>query len=686
MTRIPLPLLNGDEFRHGSRSLKTCLYKCGNECDHPQPNRSDNPEISEVIEKTLARRALLKGGAVGMGALVVGGITPSLASAATAAPARHHGRPRQAPTLGRAEFTPLAPKAFNDPANDDIFVPVGFRYDLVAAWGDPVTRDAPAFDAYRQTEESAARQFGYNADYVGFLPTSRHTGVLFVDHEYTNEELMFPVGTDADLIRRIAIQSHGASIIEVTRNGKRGWKRSSHRRARLNRRITGTTRFELVGPAAGDARMKTSADAKGRFVLGTLNNCSGGTTPWGTFLSGEENFNQYFESGSGTAPTDPGLVRLGFSASSARHWNLVDPRFDLDVEPNEPNRFGWIIEVDPFDPKSTPVKHTMLGRFKHEGANIQIARNGKAVAYMGDDQAGDYLYKFVSRDTYRPGAWNRGHNKRLLTRGTLYVAKFTADGDGESIYDGSGVWIPLTSDTRSYVPGFSVADVLINTRLAADAVGPTKLDRPEDVQPNPVNGRIYAALTNNSGRTGGPVTASPVDRATVNSAFGGPTATQSGNRNGYVLELTETRGDHTATTFAWDLFLVCGLPDAPETYFAGVDKAQVSPISCPDNVAFDAEGNLWISTDGAYAPLKISDGLYRVPVSGPERGQVQLFAIVPIGAECCGPLVTPDQLSVFLAPQHPGEQSGSTFENPTSTWPHTHPFPRPGVAVAYQMG
>jgi uncharacterized protein len=608
MTRH-LPVLRSGP--HGSRSHLTCRYKCGNVCDQPIPNTSANQEFGTLVENALARRAVLKGGALGAGALVIGGLM------------------------------------------------------------------------------AAAQQFGYNCDYVGLIYLSRGKALMMVDHEYTDENLMFPTGVyDDATIKKIAIQSHGQSIIEVERHGKSPrWHLTDLSRAKLNRRITGTTKFELVGPAAGDPRLRTSADPSGRRVLGTLNNCSGGVTPWGTFLSGEENFNQYFDK---TGTIDPALLpsynRYGINGSGSRGWSTVDTRFDLSAEPNEPFRFGWVVEIDPMDPTSTPRKHTMLGRLKHEGANIQIAKSGHAVAYLGDDERGDYIYKFVSEKKFDPRDTQsaRRRNMDLLTKGTLYVAKFTGDGSADGVYDGAGQWIPLTSDTTSYVPGFSVADVLISTRLAADVVGPTKMDRPEDIEPNPVTGKIYCALTNNSNRgTTFPVDeANPLASSMTRPAIGAPLVSQKGNRNGYVLEITEDLDDHAGATFTWDLFLVCGSPEAPETYFAGFPKDQVSELSCPDNVAFDDEGNLWIATDGNV--LGSNDGLFRVPTTGPDRGKVELFLTVPFGAECCGPLISADQRSVFAAMQHPGETTGATFENQSSTWPHTDAFPRPGVVVAYK--
>ncbi|WP_432479185.1 PhoX family protein [Nocardioides sp. GXQ0305] len=663
--------------RHGSRSHLTCLFRCGNACDQPVPNTSDNPEFREVAEHALARRSLLKLGA-GAGLLGVTGLVSQAPLAAAAVAGT---------TAGTWVFTPVEPNDF-----DDVTVPSGFRADVVISWGDQMTAGAPPFDVDNQTPEAAEQQFGYNNDYVGVLPhpdgNSGHA-VLVTNHEYTDENLMFPTGRyDAATVKRIAMASHGMSVVELRRGAATGsWVPKSPGNARLNRRLHTGSDFRLVGPAAGDDRLRTAADPTGRRVKGTLNNCAGGRTPWGTILSGEENFNQYFHaSGARDARYVASYDRYGVNGVSERRWDEVDPRFDLTQEPHEPFRFGWVVEVDPYDPASTPRKQTMLGRFKHEGANVTIAESGQVVAYMGDDERFDYLYKFVSAGTYDPrkGPRARRRNMRLLTTGTLYVARFRGDGREDGKYDGSGTWIPLTSDTESFVPGMSVADVLIDTRLAADQVAPTKMDRPEDVEVNPVTGRVYCALTNNSNRDTEAETdeANPLWQSQTRPSLGAPLVTQNGNRNGYVLELEAANDNHAGRTFFWRLMLVCGDPQAPETYFAGYPKEQVSPISCPDNVAFDAVGNLWISTDGNV--LGSNDGLFRVPTSGPERGHVQQFATVPYGAECCGPFISDDQRSVFLAPQHPGETSGATFENPTSTWPDREGFPRPSVVVAYE--
>ncbi|MGO4360736.1 PhoX family protein [Terrabacter sp. RAF57] len=683
MTPKLLPLIATP--RHGSRSRMTCQYRCNNACDAPVPNESANPAMRDLVEGALARRSVLKGGAIGAGALVVGGLataTPAAAAGASAAA----GRSRTTADVGRAAFTPVAPNRADAVTNAP-----EFTHNVVIRWGDPVEAGAPRFDAHAQTPEAQAQQFGYNNDYVGVLPLEGRRALLVTNHEYTDENLMFPTGEyDDAMIKKIAMAAHGMSVVTIERGRAQGsWIRADHRRAHHNRRVTVHTEFAFHGPAAGHELLRTAADPTGTRVNGTFGNCAGGTTPWGTVLSGEENFNGYFDaSGAVDAANATSFKRYGLATAAVtnRGWSTVDERFDLSKHPHEAYRFGWVVEVDPFEPDSTPVKQTMLGRFKHEGANVTISESGHAVAYMGDDERGDYLYKFVSADRFRKGESRaaRAHNKTLLTKGTLYVAKFVGDGTGDGEFDGAGTWTALTSDTRSHVPGMSVAEVLVNTRLAADTVGPTKMDRPEDVEPNPVNGKIYAALTNNSDRGVKYPTdeTNPLASSMVRASRDAPLTSKSGNRNGYVLELTELGNDHTATTFTWDLFLVCGDPAAPETYFAGYDKSKVSPISCPDNVAFDAVGNLWISTDGNV--LGSNDGLFRVPVSGPDRGCVEQFLTVPFGAETCGPLVTEDQRSVFVAVQHPGETDGATFEAPSSTWPHTDGFPRPSVVVSYR--
>jgi hypothetical protein len=309
-----------------------------------------------------------------------------------------------------------------------------------------------------------------------------------------------------------------------------------------------------------------------------------------------------------------------------------------------------------------------MGRFKHEGANVIVAPSGQVVAYMGDDERFDYLYKFVSKGKYQPGdsAEARKNNMGLLSEGDLYVARFTGDSptaeiDGtgkvpsDGAFDGTGEWLPLVVGGVSAVPGMSVAEVLVYTRLAADKVGPTKMDRCEDVQPNLLTGKVYVACTNNSdrGKTG-KEGATEVNPRTL-------------NRDGHIVEITEGP-EQTGTKFNWTLLLVAGDPAKnTSTYFSGFPADKVSPISCPDNVAFDSVGNLWISTDGAPSTIGYADGLFKVTLEGPERGKVEQFLAVPRDAETCGPIVHDEERTVFVAVQHPGEEG--TFADQHSFFP-----------------
>ncbi|MET7337032.1 PhoX family phosphatase [Nonomuraea sp. NPDC005650] len=668
-----LPLLTTPH--KGGRSAMTCQFRCGNACAHDVANTSDNTYFGDVVKEALSRRGVLRAGA--LGALVAG------AGIAGAVPALADDPETQAAELARGgnsgdlRFTPVAPNK-----DDKLTIPDGYRSSVVVRWGDPVVAGAPAFDFNNQTADAQAKQFGYNCDYVMLLPMGRDRGLLWVNHEYTNEALMFrgytggAAATEEQI--KIALAAHGGSVVEVERAGAGEWKLVTKGRRRYNRRITAQTRMKFSGPAAGSDLLKTAADPQGRNPVGMLNNCSGGTTPWGTVLTAEENFDQYFVNGDKVpAEQKPYITRYTITTgtpSSSRRFDRVEERFDLAKHPQEANRFGWVVEIDPFDPDSTPIKRTALGRFKHEAANTTLARDGRLVVYMGDDSRFEYIYKFVSKNRYIPG-FDR-HNRTLLDEGTLYVAKFTGnspaseiDGSGklpsDGEFDGSGEWIPLVSGDKSYVDGMTAIEVLVYTRLAADKVGATKMDRPEDMERNPVTGGVYVALTNNTNRT-----AAQVDEANPRPS----------NKHGHILEIVEKRDDAGEKTFAWSVPLVCGDPGDPTTYFAGYDKTKVSPISCPDNVAFDRDGNLWIATDGNQ--LGSNDGMFVMPVRGKDRGHLRQFLTVPFGAETCGPLVTADQRSVFVAVQHPGETDGATPDSPSSRWPDGDQ-PRPSVAVVW---
>jgi secreted PhoX family phosphatase len=640
----------------------TCRFRCGDACFHEVPNTSANEYVGDVIAGALSRRTALRAAAVVTVAAAAGGVTAGAAQPAAAAPrpSAPHGRAARG-----LRFSPVAPNTA-----DQVTVPEGYRQNVVIRWGEPILRGAPAFDPERQTAAAQAGQFGYNNDFLALLPLpgERHRQLLVANHEYTDEVLMFR-GYDPENPTRqqveVAWAAHGLSAV-VVEEDRRSGKLTAVPRHPLNRRVTATTRFRLTGPAAGSDLLKTSADPTGRTVLGTLNNCSGGTTPWGTTLHGEENFNQYFAHGSRATDKRYGIG----TGATERKWERFDRRFDLAQEPNEVHRFGYVVEFDPYDPASTPRKHTALGRFKHEAATVRLTEDGRPVVYSGDDERFDYFYKFVGAKRMRHGTSRavREHNLSLLDEGTLYVARLTGDSpaadidgsgalpaDGE--FDGSGQWIPLATATAdgavSHVEGMSAEEVFVFTRLAGDKVGATKMDRPEDIQPSPHTGKVYVVLTNNTNR--GKAGLAPADEANPRNA----------NKHGHILELTEHRNRADATTFGWSLFLVAGDPADPATYFAGFPKDRVSPISCPDNVAFDPHGNLWISTDGNQ--LGSHDGLFGVATRGERRGELKQFLTVPTGAETCGPLV--QDRRVLVAVQHPGEVDGASVEKPASTWP-----------------
>jgi uncharacterized protein len=619
--------------------------------DDTASNPSQNDTFESILQAYMSRRTLLKGAAA---SLLLAYASPLRCSSAE---------------VGTPGFTPLTHSTA-----DKLLVPEGYEYNVVIRWGDPLLADTPAFDPRGQQAATQAQQFGYNADFVGFLPLpegSRNSdrGLLVVNHEYANPELMFADwdGKDESKTRQmvdIELSTMGLSVVEVQRDPKGGWRYVQN--SPLNRRVTAETRLVVGGPAAGHAWLKTSTDASGINVLGTLNNCAAGVTPWGTVLTAEENFQQYFSGALDTIADETiRALHIRYGVRDEAGWGRHYDRFDVTKEPHEPLRFGWVVEIDPYDQTSVPVKRTALGRFRHEAATTVISNDGRAVVYTGDDERFEYLYKFVSSGRYDPA--NRTANIGLLDAGTLYVAKF---GD-----DGTGAWVPLIfgQGPLTSANGFnSQAEVLINTRRAADLLGATKMDRPEDVEANPRTGRVYAVMTNNTRRT-----PEQVDKANP----------RPNNKHGHIIELTEAAGQHTATEFSWELFIACGDPNIPEDNAFYHGHKDVSWMSCPDNIAFDDRGRLWVATDGQASSIKKNDAVYVVEVEGPHRGMTKMFLSGVPGGEICGPEFTPDNRTFFVAIQHPGEGKESTFANPISRFPDYKPDmpPRPSVVAIYRI-
>jgi hypothetical protein len=625
-------------------------------------NDSPNDTLEAVLKRRFSRREVLKRGLLAAPTLVLGGKLIEGGAKAAVPPAAPGGSEC---ALG---FTPISlTKA------DDVVLPSGYEYQVLLRWGDPVLPAAMEHDFASQTRARQEGQFGYNCDFNGYfplphfgVPNSNH-GVLAVNHEYTDPQLMFPGYVTGDPTRDqvdVEIAAHGMSFVEIQRRGASGW--TPVRGSRFNRRITGETPMQISGPAAGHAWLQTSEDPGGSRVRGTLNNCAGGKTPWGTVLTCEENFNQYFANRNGLDDADPrkaAHARYGLpGGASSRRWENHHARFNIALEPNEPFRHGWVVEIDPCNPADVPRKRTALGRFKHEGATCVIAPTGQVVVYSGDDERFDYIYKFVTAGRFNPR--NRAANLNLLDHGTLYAARFHDDGTGE--------WLPLVFGKGPLTPdnGFhNQGDVVINARRAADVLGATKMDRPEDIEANPVTGKVYSLLTNNTNRGEG---------GTPGTDAANP---RSPNRYGHVIEQTEAAGDHSATVFNWEIFILCGDPGEPghDTYFAGFDQNLVSPISAPDNLVFDCAGNCWIATDGLQNGLAGNDGVFAVPTEGPERGYLRQFMSCPLEAEICGPEFTPDFSTLFVGIQHPGEGSASTLPGDLlSTWPDGG-IPKPSV-------
>ncbi|MVA76967.1 DUF839 domain-containing protein [Auraticoccus sp. F435] len=625
---------------HGSRSAVTCHLKCDSACDSPVPNQSSEPSFRDVAEAALSRRSVLLGGS----ALAAAAAIPFTVGQPLPAAATEGARaPGEKAVRGKLPFTPIAAV---DAAEDAFTVPQGYEWRAIIRWGDPLFHDSPAFDPENPDPEAQERQFGYNNDYLDILVEKNgKKALLCCNHEYTNRNIMFPPSRSAaeeEQVLKATMAAHGFAVVELERNRK-GAQWRYIKGAPRNRRITASTPFELTGPAAGSDFVKTAADPEGTTVLGTIGNCAGGTTPWGTILSGEENFNGYFKAD----PSARGSARYGLNNRPSNYgWEAIEPRFDATSEAyrNEPNRFGYIVEIDPSDPTSTPRKHTAMGRFKHEGANVRVDEDGTVVAYMGDDERFDYLYKFVSSRKFMKGgsAKARRNNLQLLTEGDLYVARFSGSQRPDNDNLGRGVWLPLVVDGESRVPQMSVEEVLVFTREAADKLRPTPMDRPEDVEPSPHSGKVYVACTNNTNRGVGQNPGTDAANPRVN------------NKEGHIIEITERGNRAGATSFDWNILIVCGDESTEGTYFAGWD-GPVAPISSPDNLAFDSEGNLWISTDGQPGTIGKADALHRVPLTGAERGHLTQFLAVPNQAETCGPVIHDQDGSVFVAVQHPGE-------------------------------
>jgi secreted PhoX family phosphatase len=579
-------------------------------------------------------------------------------------------------------------------AADAVVVPPGYTAEVLISWGDPVSKGPEFEQDASNSAADQARQWGAHNDGLVYFPIDEsRRGLLVQNNEYADEGLLFPDGIanwNAEKTTK-SINAHGVSIIEIAKDGHddgfRRWRtpwfaKDSEwrvvRPSKYARRITGQTPIKIGGPAAGDPRLKTTEDPTGRLVLGTLNNCAMGFTPWGTYLSCEENFNGFFFRTTNPDNRSNLEKRYGISPfNEGTRWYTTHPRFNADTEPNEPNRFGWVVEIDPFNPKSTPVKRTALGRFKHEGARVEETKQGKVVVYSGDDERNEYIYRYVSNLAWRV-ARQRGINP--LDDGILYVARFNTDGTGD--------WLPLTPanvpPTPDHPMGWSLSDILINTRAAADAVGATMMDRPEWIDTFPNALTAIATLTNNNRRGTTPASVNNPDGNTVAGSARPPTDAinpRVNNVYGHVVTWRYDK-DWTEPDFEWDIFVLCGDPAVP-AHGSTIDGDK---FGSPDGIYVAPSGRLWIETDVSTSTINAGDyagfGNNQMVCADSQTREIRRFLVGPKQCEITGVMVTPDERTMFVGIQHPGETPTEAPNDPAnpkafSSWPDGNAGGRP---------
>jgi len=590
---------------------------------NPKPDEND---FDRIVDRALSRRDLLKG-VVAFGGVAAFGNTLM-------------------PTQALASESRFAFEAIASSTEDGITVPPGYTARVVTKWGDPLWSDAPEFDhVTRGTGASQARAFGDNNDGMEVYPHGDKF-ILIVNNEYCNRSVIWgnrPDGkseTDDDILK--GMNAHGLTAVEIQQNYGT-W--SVVKDSPFNRRFTPDVEMDITGPAAGHDLMKTSADADGMVARGTFNNCGNGSTPWGTYLACEENFNGYFATENEDHPVSAEMKRYGISPKGRGYgWEKIDDRFDLAKESNEFNRHGYVTEVDATDPTSRPKKRTALGRFKHENAEVVVNGDGRIVVYMGDDERGEFLYRYVSTGVFAPGA----ETDSLLEEGKLFAAKFNDDGSGE--------WLELSPEATGMG---SMAEVCIHTRQAASAVGATTMDRPEWVSSNPKAAEVYCCLTNNKNRgakndDGSLKTNAGGDATPV----GGPNPREA-NKYGQIVRWRPEASDHTSGSFTWDLYVLAGNPSIHSDSGAGSDNVtEGNMFNSPDGLKFDSTGMLWIQTDGNYSNEKdfAGHGNNQMLLGDPTTGEIRRFLTGPKQAEITGLTWSPDRRTMFVGVQHPGER------------------------------
>ena len=590
------------------------------EFDEINSPRPPETEFDRVVDEAISRRTFL-------GGLV----TVSSAAFLTAT-----GFSNSAAAAVLSDFSPVAANTL-----DTITVPTGYRWHVVAAWGDPLWSDAVPFNQQtRGDAASQARAFGDNNDGMEIFYHQGRT-LITVNNEYANLDIInggraSKAPENDDDVRK-GMNAHGVTVMEIApRNGRWQIVKDSP----FNRRITPSTQMELTGPAAGHALLRTDFDSTGRRTLGTWNNCGNGSTPWGTYLACEENFNGYFSSSDKNFAVSPEMQRYGVGLEDWGYsWRQIDERFDISRHPHESNRAGYVVEIDPADPSSTPKKRTALGRFKHENASVALAQDGRVVVYMGDDERGEFLYRFVSDKTFEGGG------KDVLDSGQLYAAKFD--------HNGRGRWLPLTPATT----GMSAAEICVYSRIAASKAGATTMDRPEWVATHPQKAEAYCALTNNKNRGVKP------NAGGDDTPVGGPNPRPE-NKYGQIVRWRANEGDHAALNFRWDLFVLAGNPTVHSDAKAGSENINAGNMfNSPDGLSFDSRGGLWIQTDGKYSNAGdfAGQGNNQMLLGDTATGEIRRFLVGPKEAEITGLCWSADRKTMFVGVQHPGESGDSHF-------------------------
>jgi secreted PhoX family phosphatase len=689
-------------------------------------NTSDNAHFRDILEQRMTRRSLI-------GKTASGAVALALASSLTACSDddNDNATPPTTPVDPNKKPTELTFSVVNKNLDDIVTVPEGYQATVLYALGDSIN---PSYADWDDNNIPSGPSFQFRSGdchdgmhYFGLSSSSRFDdtvsteGLLVMNHEYINQMFLHPTGAtkvdgrrpEDEVIRET--NAHGVSVVHIKKDSATQ-KVEIVKNSLFNRRITASTVMDFAGAAASSDWVKTKFSPAGKQTRGTHNNCGNGYTPWGTYLTTEENFIGYFarnamDDANRTAAEIVALKRYGLKAgSSSRYgwetalgqlesqdlydrWNasVVADQATADYR-NGPNTFGWMVEIDPFDRGQNPVKRTSLGRFAHEDSACRAVQGEPLAFYMGDDSRGEYIYKFVSTANWDNTDVNGGYiaGDKYMNNGTLYVAKFNSDGSGE--------WIELTHgknglDASNIVYPFgSQADVVTFARLAADAVGATKMDRPEWATVNPVNGEVYVTLTNNSKRG----LDYPTDAANPRN-YSDPEG-GNGNVNGHIIRFKETDNKTTATTFTWDIYLF-GSEAAMAANINLSGLTDNNDLSSPDGMWFDPRGVLWIQTDdGAYTdvtncmmlaalPGQIGDGAATTAINGQATiagAQVtdktlRRFLVGPKECEITGIAMTPDYKAIFINVQHPGEDSAS-YDAATSHWPATQTTPSNSTA------